>query len=121
VVPGGGAGLLACVPAIEALDLAGDEAVGAKLLASALAEPMRVLADNAGLDGRAIVARARERGDGSAYDVVRGEWVDAWKAGLLDPLPVLTAALETAVSAATVALTSDVLIHNPNASVSVEP
>jgi len=121
VVPGGGAALLACVPAVKALELSGDEAVAAKILARALAEPMRVLAQNAGLEPSTIVAGACERGKGWTYDVVRGAWVDAWKAGILDPLTVVTTALETAVSAAGIALTSDVLIHDPKASVQVQP
>jgi chaperonin GroEL len=121
VVPGGGAALLACVAAVEGLELDGDEAVGAKILARALAEPMRTLARNAGLEPSAIVDGARRRGPGWAFDVVGGAWVNTWKAGILDPLPVVTTALETAVSAAGVALTSDVLIHHKNPSLSVRP
>lgn len=121
VVPGGGAALLACVPAIEALPLTGDEAVGAKILARALAEPMRTLAHNAGLEPSAIVAGARQRGPGWTYDLVGGAWVDAWKAGILDPVPVVTGALEAAVSGAGVALTSDVLIHHKQPYVSTQP
>jgi chaperonin GroEL len=121
VVPGGGAALLACVPAVEALPLAGDEAIGARILARALTEPMRVLARNAGLEPSSIVASARERGPGWTYDLVDGIWVNAWKAGILDPLPVVTGALEAAVSGAGVALTSDVLIHHKNPSVTVQP
>src|SRR5205823_12697554 len=121
VVPGGGAALLACVPAVQALELSGDEAVAAKILARALAEPMRTLAQNAGLEPSTIVAGACRHGPGWTFDVVRGTWVDAWKAGILDPLTVVTTALETAVSAAGIALTSDVLIHDPNASAQVQP
>ena len=121
VVPGGGAALLACIPAIEALDLTGDEAIGAKILARALTEPMRTSARNAGLEPSTIVAEAQKRGPGWAFDVVGEAWVQTWKAGLLDPLPVVTGSLEAAVSGAVVALTSDVLIHRRNLSVSVQP
>lgn len=121
VVAGGGAALLACVAAVEALPLAGDEAYGAKILARALAAPMRAIVGNAGLEPSVIVAGARERGPGWAYDTIGGCWVNTWKAGLLDPLPVTIAALEAAVSAATLALTSDVLIHHKNPSLSVQP
>ena len=121
VVPGGGAALSGCISAVEALPLAGDEAVGAKILARALSEPMRAIVRNAGLEPGPIVAGARERGPGWAYDTLGGSWVNTWKAGLLDPLPVVTAALEAAVSAATLALTSDVLIHHKNPSLSVQP
>jgi chaperonin GroEL len=136
VVPGGGAALLACASAVEALcqtgdgaagvsgdaaGLSGDEATGARVLARALAEPMRTLARNAGHEPAAIVAGARQRGPSWAFDTIGECWVDTWKAGILDPLPVTTAALETAVSAAAVALTSDVLIHRKDASVTVQP
>jgi chaperonin GroEL len=125
VVPGGGAALLACVPAVEALIadgcLTGDEATGARVLARALAEPMRALARNAGLDAAPVVAEARQRGPGWTFDVVHEEWVNAWKAGILDPLPVTVAALEAAVSAGAVALTSDVLIHRKDLSITVQP
>jgi chaperonin GroEL len=121
VVPGGGTALLSCAPAVEALGLAGDEAVGARILAHALAEPMRALVRNAGLEPSTIVAGARRRGPGWAFDVVGERWVDAWKVGLLDPLPVVTTALETAVSAAAAALTSDILIHRKDAPLSVQP
>ncbi|MCC6174977.1 MAG: chaperonin GroEL [Chloroflexi bacterium] len=122
-VPGGGAALLACVPAVDACarSLPGDEAIGAAILAHALAEPMRWLLRNAGLAPAPIVARARQDGPGCVFDVVRGEWVDPWEAGLVDPSPVVRAALETAVSAATLALTSDVLIHRREPPVSVQP
>jgi chaperonin GroEL len=121
VVPGGGAALLACIPTVAALHLTGDEAIGAKILVRALAEPMRTLARNAGLEPGSIVEGARQRGPGWAFDVVAGAWADTWRAGLLDPLPVVTTVLETAVSAASVALTSDVLIHHKDPSVSVQP
>jgi chaperonin GroEL len=82
---------------------------------------MRALAQNAGLEPSTIVARARQRGPGWTYDLVGGTWVNAWKAGILDPVPVVTAALEAAVSGAGVALTSDVLIHHKQPYVSVQP
>ena len=119
VVPGGGAALLACVAALEALEVGGDEGFGVKALAHALAEPMRAIVANAGLQPAPIVERARcER---QVYDVVRREWVDPWTGGIVDPLPVAVAALETSVSAIATALTSDVLIHRANPPMAVEP
>ena len=85
----------------------------------AAAEPMRAIVANAGLQPAPIVQRARcER---QVYDVVRREWVDLWTGGIVDPLPVAVAALETSVSAIATALTSDVLIHRANAPMAVEP
>jgi chaperonin GroEL len=121
VVPGGGAALLACIPPIEALPLTGDESVGATLLAHALAEPMRTLTRNAGLDPAWIVHQSRQQGPARVFDLLHHQWVDPWQAGLLDPLAVTLAALETGVSAATMALTADVLVHRRHPPASVEP
>ncbi len=121
IVPGGGAGLLACAPALEAAKLDGDEAVGVQILARALAEPMRVIVRNAGLDPGPIVHEAHQRGPGSAFDVIHLEWVDAWRAGIVDPLTVALTALETSVSAATMAITTEVLIRRRNPPIAVNP
>jgi chaperonin GroEL len=123
VVAGGGAALLACAPAVERaaelLEL--DEASGARALARALAEPMRAIADNAGLEPSHVLHEARCRGPERTFDVLREEWVDAWEAGLLDPLGVTRHALETGVSAAATALTADVLIHRKKPPTATKP
>jgi chaperonin GroEL len=111
VVPGGGAALLACLPALEALELSAEETVGLRILARALAEPMRTIAANAGLEPGAIVEEARRRGRDWTFDVVRREWVEARGAGPVDALPVVLAALETAVSAALAAVTTGALVR----------
>jgi chaperonin GroEL len=118
VVPGGGAALLACVPAVSAMPLGGDEAVGAAVLARALCEPMRAILENAGLAPGPIVAAPRP---GCAFDVLRRAWVDPWADGILDPLAVVEAALETSVSTAATSLTAEVLIRHKRAPVAVEP
>jgi chaperonin GroEL len=112
VVPGGGAAMLACVPALEAMDLDGDEALGVRALKRALAEPMRTLIGNAGLEVEPILDQSR-RGC-LVYDIVQREWVDPWTSGLLDPLVVALTALESSVSTAALALSADVLIHRKN-------
>ena len=73
------------------------------------------------LEPSAIVAEARQHGPDWTFDLEDGAWVNAWKAGILDPVPVVTGALEAAVSGAGVALTSDVLIHHKKLSVTVQP
>ena len=123
VVPGGGAAFLACAAAIEAAVVGrrDDEAVGWRALAAALREPMRAIADNAGLDAKAIVAVGITRAPEETYDVWQGAWVDPWEAGLLDSVGVLLAAMEGGVSAAAAALTSEVLIHRPGQEPSFTP
>jgi chaperonin GroEL len=125
VVPGGGGALLACAAAVEQQAVKqhaepgdgraahADERAGLGLLARALAAPALTIARNAGLDGRAIVHQhqRRDRETGSAFDVLRGGWVDARATGLVDPVGVTRAALEAAVSTASTALTVEVLIR----------
>ena len=121
VVPGGGCALLACVPALEALDLAGDEAVGVQLLAQALAEPMRAIVSNAGFEPAPIVYEARRRGPPWLFDVVQREWVDAWAGGVLDALAVVRTALQISVSAVAATLSADVLVRRTRPPQAINP
>jgi chaperonin GroEL len=127
VVPGGGAALIGCIPALEAMDVGGDQAVGfgVKALAEALAEPMRVILANAGLEVAPMVHEARRRAatqDQSAvFDVLRHTWVDSWTGGIVDPLTVVRTGLETAVSTAALALTADVLIRRKEPPMGMTP
>jgi chaperonin GroEL len=119
VVPGGGKALLLCAQALEAVETSGEAAPGFRALARALTEPMRVIAVNAGFEASPIVDRARR--DPQVFDVVRRTWVDPWEGGIVDPLTVMQAALETSVSAVTSALAADVLVHRKNAATAVGP
>jgi chaperonin GroEL len=119
VVPGGGAALMWCIPALDSMEADADERVGVQALANALAEPMRAIARNAGFEAEPIVCRAR--GGQQVFDVLERSWVDPWDRGLTDPLEVVRTALQVSVSSAAVALSTEVLIHRPDAPVSVEP
>jgi chaperonin GroEL len=121
VVPGGGCALLACAPALDALHITGEEAVGIQLLARALAEPMRAIASNAGFEPGPIVYEAQRRGPPWLFDVVRREWVDAWGGTVLDALPVVRTALQTSVSAVVTALTADVLVRRTQPPRAINP
>jgi chaperonin GroEL len=123
VVPGGGAALLACAPALERLagELDGDEAFGVRALAQALSAPMSTIAQNAGFTPSPILADAARHDEGWTFDVVRGEWVDAWDVGIIEPFAVVGTALRTSVSTATMALTTDVLVRHKKPEVAVNP
>jgi chaperonin GroEL len=123
VVAGGGAAFLACVPALQVLagQLPADEAHGVRALMRALAEPMRAIAENAGLAPAPIVHEAQERGGDWTFDVIRQTWVEAWEAGTVDPLPTALMALETSVSAATMALTTEVLLRCVRPAMAAKP
>jgi chaperonin GroEL len=110
VVAGGGAAFLACVPALQASAGGDDEDTGTRILAHALAEPMRALLRNAGFEPEPLLDEAHRRGGGWSFDVVRRAWVSGLEGGVIDPLSVTLTALEAGVSAGASALTADVLI-----------
>jgi len=113
VAPGGGAAYLACQEAVRAQgsSLSAGERVVARALTTALQEPLAVIAANAGYDQQTVVARVKFSPPWCGFDALTGQFVDMWSAGIVDPVPVLQAALESAVSGAAMALTSDVLVH----------
>lgn len=113
VVPGGGAGYLACLPALDRLDLPDEEMAGVQILAQALYAPMRAILENSGFEAETILATIRSRGNGAVYDVMTGEVADGNAANIVDPVKVLQVALETAVSGAMMATTTSVLVHKP--------
>jgi chaperonin GroEL len=121
VVAGGGAAYLACIPAVEALVLEGDEAMGVKALARALEEPMRRIAANAGVHPPVAVGHARQHGPGYGFEVRSKKIVDMAAAGIVDPTLVATRALEQAISGAVMLLTTDALVLHRNPKESYEP
>jgi len=107
VVPGGGVALLQAAPVLSKLDLTGDEATGAQIVAQALSEPARLIAHNAGYEGAVIVAQIKTEGDGRGFNAATGEWVDMVKAGIIDPAKVTRSALQNAASIAAIILTAE--------------
>lgn len=121
VLPGGGAALLACRPAVErALQDAtdADERAALRGLIVALTEPARALIANAGYDSNALIGHLAA---GQTFDVHAGKTVKTGRAGIWDSARVLVRAVHGAVSAAALALTVDVLVHHENPQPSVEP
>ena len=120
IVPGGGVALLAAASEIDRLALEGDEAVGARCLRRALAEPMRQIAANAGYDGAVVVEavgrfQKQRRRPNLGFDALTGRYVDMVKAGIIDPAKVTHAALEAAVSVASMLLTTEAAITEKEA------
>ena len=107
IVPGGGVALIRAEAALEKLDLTGDEATGAKIVRAALSEPAKLIADNAGDEGAVIVERIRSEGDSRGYNAATREWVDMFKAGILDPAKVTRSALQNAASIAGIIVTAE--------------
>jgi chaperonin GroEL len=107
IVPGGGVALIRAEAAVDKVDLTDDEATGAQIVRDSLAEPARLIAHNAGEEGAVIVERIRTEGDGRGYNALTDEWVDMFKAGILDPAKVTRSALQNAASIAAIILTAE--------------
>jgi len=111
IVPGGGSVLVAAIPALDKVQVApGDEATGVNILRRALEEPLRQIAFNAGRDGAVTVAAVRSGARGLGFDALSGEYVDMFKAGIVDPVKVTRSALQNAASIAGMVLSTDTLI-----------
>jgi len=113
VVPGGGVAFLRAIEAVEngKRQAKNDEKIGFDILAEALQSPCRQIADNAGEDGEVVVAEILENKNVSfGYNAATGEYVDMFKAGIIDPAKVAKTALQNAASVAALALTTDVML-----------
>jgi chaperonin GroEL len=110
VVPGGGVALLNAQAALDKVDLEGDELTGAAIVRRALEEPLKQIAHNAGLEGGVIVEKVRGLDPGFGLDAATGEYVDMFKAGIIDPTKVTRSALQNAASIAALFLTTEAVI-----------
>jgi chaperonin GroEL len=109
IVPGGGLALLRCIDAVAAVekDTEGDERTGVQCLRRALESPARQIAENSAVDGGVVVHRMLEATGAQGFDAARGEYVDLFEAGIVDPTKVVRVALENAVSVASVLLLTE--------------
>ncbi|MGY1748166.1 chaperonin GroEL [Modestobacter sp. SYSU DS0511] len=107
VVPGGGSALVHAASAVEALDLSGDELIGARSVRKAIDSPLALIASNAGFEGPVVVGKVRELGVGQGFNAATGEFGDLAAQGVIDPVKVTKAALAHAVSIAAMVLTTD--------------
>ncbi len=115
IVPGGGTALLRCVQTVKdtAKSLEGDEKIGAEIVVRALEKPVRTIAENSGEDGAVVADEVRTRGEKNpniGYNANTGEYVDMFKAGILDPTRVTKSALNNAASIAGLMLTTEVMV-----------
>ncbi len=111
IVPGGGVALIRCIPALDRIQANGDEAVGVSIVRRALEEPLRQLAENAGMEGSLVVERVKEAKEKNyGLDVLRGEFTDLVKAGVVDATKVVRLALQNAASVAGMLLTTEALV-----------
>jgi len=102
--------LLQAAKALEKLQLDGDEQLGVKILKKALEEPTKQLAENAGHEGSIIVEKIKSMEDGVGFDVLREEYVDMMKEGIIDPTKVTKSAVQNAVSVGGLLLTTGAIV-----------
>ena len=108
----GGLALIEASKVLDAdkADLYGDEKVGFQIVKRALEEPIRQIAENAGVDGAVIADKAKNEKPGVGYNAAKGEWVNMMDAGIIDPAKVTRCALQNAASVAGMLLTTECAI-----------
>lgn len=111
IVAGGGVALIRAGKVLKKLELEGDEAAGARIVANVLEYPLRSIAENAGHDGAVVVNRVRNmKGKNDGFNADTGQYVDLVEDGVIDPAMVVRAALQNAASVASLLLTTDSLV-----------
>jgi chaperonin GroEL len=110
IVPGGGVALLRATDAVKVDALADDEATGARIVLRALEEPLRQIAENAGLEGSVVINDVRRSPEGHGLNAATGDIVDLVADGVIDPAMVTRSALQNAASIAKNILTTEAIV-----------
>ncbi|TET44224.1 chaperonin GroEL [candidate division TA06 bacterium] len=110
IVAGGGVALLRCISALDDMKLTGDEKIGMRIVQRALEEPIRRIAENAGMEGSIIVEKVRTMASNEGYDAEKDKFGDMFKAGITDPTKVVRVALQNASSIASLLITTEALV-----------
>ncbi|KKU27129.1 MAG: Chaperonin GroEL [Candidatus Magasanikbacteria bacterium GW2011_GWA2_46_17] len=110
VVPGGGVALMRASKTLENIKLEAEEAVATAIMRRALEEPLRLIAENAGVDGAVVAEEVRKSSGNFGYNAATGVYEDLVKAGIVDPTKVTRTALQNAVSIAGMFLTTEAVI-----------
>ena len=110
IVAGGGTTFLDILPTLDKLEVEGDEKVGVNIVKRAIEEPVRQIAQNAGLEGSVVVENVKKAGTGIGFNALKNEYVDMLKAGIVDPAKVTRSALQNAASIASMVLTTETLV-----------
>ncbi|MEG0255944.1 MAG: chaperonin GroEL [Vagococcus sp.] len=110
IVSGGGTAFVNVLPKVAEIDAEGDEATGVNIVLRALEEPVRQIAENAGLEGSVIVDKLKQAEFGMGYNAKSDEWVNMIDTGIVDPTKVTRSALQNAASVAALLLTTEGVI-----------
>jgi chaperonin GroEL len=110
IVPGGGIAFIRCISALSKLKLEGDEQLGVNIVKRSLEDPVRQIANNAGLEGSVVVEKVKEEKGAFGLNAETGEYEDLVKAGIIDPTKVTRYALQNAASVAALMLTTEAMV-----------
>jgi len=110
IVPGGGIAFIRCIAALSKVKLEGDEQLGVNIVKRSLEDPVRQIANNAGLEGSVVVEKVKEQKGAFGLNAETGEYEDLIKAGIIDPTKVTRYALQNAASVAALMLTTEAMI-----------
>jgi chaperonin GroEL len=110
IVPGGGVVLLRSIAALDKLKVSGDEKIGVEIVRRALEEPIRQIAENAGVDGPIVVQKVREGNGAFGFNAETEEYEDLMSAGIIDPTKVTRIALQNAASIAGLMVTTECMV-----------
>jgi len=110
IVPGGGVALIRAIPALDKLKLEGDQQFGVRIVRRALEEPIRLISENAGVEGSIVVNKVKGEKGAYGYDAAKDEYGDLVEAGVIDPTKVVRCALANASSVAGLMLTTEVTV-----------
>lgn len=110
IVPGGGVALIRCIPALDKIKVSGDQMVGVKIIKRALEEPLRQIAKNAGHEPSIVAQKVKEGKDDFGFDAYQEEYINLYKAGIIDPTKVARIALQNAASIAGLMLTTEAVV-----------
>ncbi|WAH36659.1 chaperonin GroEL [Alicyclobacillus dauci] len=110
IVPGGGTALVNVIKSLDSVKAEGDELTGVNLVRKALESPVRQIAENAGIEGSIIVERLKNEKVGFGFNAATGEWVEMFKAGIVDPAKVTRSAVQNAASVAASFLTTEAAV-----------
>ena len=110
IVPGGGVALIRAAEALDALDVDGDQRIGVNIVKRSIEEPLRWIAQNAGLEGAIVVQKVRDAEGNNGFNAQTEVYEDLVKAGVIDPTKVVRTALQNACSISSLLLTTEALI-----------
>ena len=110
IVPGGGVAYLRTLPALDKMKLEGDEAVGVRIVKKALEEPLKMIANNAGVEGSIVVEKVKEKKGAYGFNAQTDKYEDMIAAGVIDPTKVTRFALQNAASVASLMLTTQCMV-----------